>query len=203
MTTLSDPQDVLDYWLGDTIDHATAVEEKHKLWFGKSFETDQDIAERFLSLIAPLADGLAYDWAEQGPKQRLAAIIALDQFSRNLFRDSPLSFAHDRIALGLTKEALMSGEDKTLSEVERIFLYIPLEHSERMADQDLSIQMYTQLVETARPEFKDLCENTLDYAHRHRDVIKQFGRFPHRNKVLGRANTPEEADYLSKPGAGF
>ncbi|MEM9054333.1 MAG: DUF924 family protein [Pseudomonadota bacterium] len=203
MTTLPTPQDVLDYWLGETIDQAETVEAKHQLWFGKSFETDKDIADRFLSLIAPLADGLAYDWAEQGPQQRLAAIITLDQFSRNLFRDSPLSFAHDRIALGLTKEALMKGEDKTLSEVERIFLYIPLEHSEAMTDQDLSVQMYNKLAESARVAFKDLCENTLDYAHRHRDVIKQFGRFPHRNQILGRPNTPEEAEYLAQPGAGF
>lgn len=203
MTALPTSQDVLDYWIGAATDNAHVAKEKHKLWFTKSFATDADIAEKFLDLLPSLANGLAYDWAEQGSRERLAAIIVLDQFSRNLFRGNALSFAHDKLALGLTKEALMTGEDKTLTEVERIFLYLPLEHSERLTDQDLSIQMYENLVKDARPNFKDLCENTLDYAHRHRDVIVKYGRFPHRNAVLKRPTTHAEIDYLSQPGAGF
>jgi len=203
MTQLPSPQDVLDYWIGEAANDASTTEAQHKLWFTKSFATDAEIAKKFLDLLPPLANGLAYDWAEQGIRQRLAAIIVLDQFSRNLFRGSALSFAHDPLALGLTKEALMLGHDKTLTEIERIFLYLPLEHSERLTDQDLSIQMYKKLAEQARPEFKAHCESTLDYAHRHRDVIAKYGRFPHRNAVLKRPNTKEEAEYLSKPGAGF
>ncbi|MEM1086930.1 MAG: DUF924 family protein [Pseudomonadota bacterium] len=203
MTALPTPQDVLDYWLGDATHDAEAADTKMKLWFQKSAATDADIANRFLDLMAPLADGLAYDWADHGPQHRLAAIIAIDQFSRNLFRDSKHAFANDHIALGLTKDALLKGEDKTISEVERIFLYLPLEHSERMTDQDLSVQMYTNLAKQARPDFKALCENTLDYAIRHRDVIDQYGRFPHRNAILKRPNTDAETEYLSQPGAGF
>lgn len=203
MSQLPTPQDVLDFWIGEAKDDADIAEQRNALWFAKSFATDAQIADRFLPLIAPLAEDLAYDWAERGPHDRLAAIIVLDQFSRNLFRDSALAFAHDSIALGLTKEALMLGEDKSLSEVERIFLYLPLEHSERMADQTLSVQLYTRLVEDARPAFKPLCRSTLDYAHRHLKVIEDFGRFPHRNKVLKRPNTRAEAEYLSQPGAGF
>jgi uncharacterized protein (DUF924 family) len=153
--------------------------------------------------MCALASGLAYDWAARGPRQRLAAIIALDQFSRNVFRGHATSFAHDKLALGLTKEALMLGIDAELTEIERIFLYIPLEHSERMADQTLSVELYSKLAASARPSFKKLCDSTLDYAHKHRDVIQQFGRFPHRNELLKRSNTLEEAEYLAKPGSGF
>ena len=194
---------MLDYWLGDAKNDAEAADEKMKLWFKKSETTDADIAEHFLDLMAPLANGLAQEWADQGLQQRLAAIIALDQFSRNLFRDTKNAFANDALALSLTKDALSKGEDAGLSEVERIFLYLPLEHSEDMADQDLSVHKYTELAEDARPAFKALCENTLDYAIRHRDVIDQYGRFPHRNAILKRTNTDAETDYLSQPGAGF
>ena len=194
---------MLDYWLGDAKNDAEAADEKMKLWFKKSETTDADIAEHFLDLMAPLANGLAQEWADQGLQQRLAAIIALDQFSRNLFRDTKHAFANDPLALSLTKDTLSKGEDARLSEVERIFLYLPLEHSEDMADQDLSVHKYTELAEDARPAFKALCENTLDYAIRHRDVIDQYGRFPHRNAILKRTNTDAETDYLSQPGAGF
>ncbi|MEM1390228.1 MAG: DUF924 family protein [Pseudomonadota bacterium] len=203
MTALPSPQSVLDYWIGEASHDAAIADVKMKLWFEKSAQTHADIANRFLHLMDPLANGLAREWAQSGPKERLAAIIALDQFSRNLFRDTEKAFANDPLALALTKDALAQAEDKTLSEVERIFLYLPLEHSEDMADQDASIQNYQDLLEDARPDFKALCENTLDYAHRHRDVIKQYGRFPHRNKILGRENTDAEAEYLSRPGAGF
>ncbi|MEM7493466.1 MAG: DUF924 family protein, partial [Pseudomonadota bacterium] len=191
------------YWIGEASHDPAVADAKMKLWFEKSAQTDADIADRFVDLMDPLANGLAREWAKSGPKECLAAIIALDQFSRNLFRDTEEAFANDTLALKLTKDTLAKTEDKTLSEVERIFLYLPLEHSEDMADQDASIQNYQDLLEDARPDFKALCENTLDYAHRHRDVIKQYGRFPHRNAILGRENTDAETEYLSQPGAGF
>lgn len=203
MTALPSPQNVLDYWIGDAKNDAEAADAKMKLWFEKSAATDADIAKHFLDLMAPLAGGLAQEWGDKGPSQRLAAIIALDQFSRNLFRDTKNAFANDPLALSLTKETLSKGEDAGLSEVERIFLYLPLEHSEDMADQDLSVDKYTELAEDARPAFKALCENTLDYAIRHRDVIDQYGRFPHRNAILERPSTDAETEYLSQPGAGF
>ncbi len=200
---LPTPGAVLDYWIGSASHDHIAATKKNKLWFVKSLETDTQIAERFLQLISALAGGLAYDWAGQGPRQRLAAIITLDQFSRNVFRSHALSFKHDKLALGLTKEGLVLGEDKMLTEIERIFFYLPLEHSERKYDQSLSVQLYTKLAATARPAFKSICESTLDYAIKHKYVIDQFGRFPHRNAILKRSSTPEEVSYLSKPGSGF
>lgn len=201
--SLPTPGAVLDYWIGPATHDHVAAKKKNKLWFVKSLATDGEIAERFLPLVSALASGLAYDWAAQGPRQRLAAIIALDQFSRNIFRGHALSFKHDKLALGLAKEGLVLDEDKSLSEIEKIFFYIPLEHSERKHDQAFSVQVFTKLAKTARPAFKEICENTLEYAIKHKDVIDQFGRFPHRNAILKRTNTPEEMAYLSKPGAGF
>jgi len=202
-SSLPSPGAVLDYWIGNAAEDSEAATQKHSLWFGKSFATDTYIADNFLPLLPTLANGLADDWAAQGPRQRLAAIITLDQFSRNLFRGHALSFRHDALALGLTKDALSQNEDKDMSEAERIFLYLPLEHSEDLADQDISVSRYEELARSARPDFRALCDSTLDYAVKHRDVIAQFGRFPHRNGILNRADTPEEQTYLAEPGSGF
>jgi len=203
MIALPSSDDVLDYWIGPAANDAAAAAQKNKLWFIKSDATDQQIADLFGPLVTVLADGLALEWAALGPRQRLAAIIVLDQFPRNLFRGSAKSFAHDPLALDLTMAGLANGDDKTLSEVERVFFYLPLEHSEQIADQDRAIQQFSGLAQDARPDFKPLCENTLAYAHKHRDVIVQYARFPHRNAMLGRTDTPEEQTYLATPGSGF
>ena len=197
------PLDILEFWVGEAREDPVEADTRHKLWFGKSAETDRVIAGRFLVTLAELASGLAHDWARRGPRARLAAIIALDQFSRNIFRDTAGAFENDPLALALAKRGIEAGEDVSLSEVERIFYYLPLEHSEALDDQDMSVRLFEQLVDDARPGFADLAASTLDYAIRHRDVIVRYGRFPHRNAALGRMNTPEEEDYLSQPGAGF
>ncbi len=194
---------VLTFWFGEALHDATEASRQHELWFRKSANTDASIRDAFVKLLTKLADGLAYDWAEQGPQVRLAAIIVLDQFSRNIYRDDPRSFAQDKIALGLTKDGILKDEDKPLSPMERVFFYLPLEHSERKADQALSVDLYTSLAAQADEAFKPILTSTLDYAQRHKDVIEKYGRFPHRNAVLGRTSTPEELDYLAQPGAGF
>ncbi len=203
MTNLPSPEAVLDYWIGPAVNDAAAATQKNQLWFIKSDATDQQIADLFKPLVTALANGLAPEWAALGPRQRLAAIIGLDQFPRNLFRGSAKSFAHDPFALDLTMTGLANGDDKALSEVERMFFYLPLEHSELIADQDRAVEQFSGLAQDARPDFKPLCDSTLDYAIRHRDVIVQFGRFPHRNAMLGRTDTPEEQTYLATPGSGF
>jgi len=203
MMRLPSPEAVLDYWIGATGEDASAIAQQNQLWFEKSFATDKFIADTFVPLIAELAEGLAEYWAEQGPRERIAAIIALDQFSRNIFRSHAYSFIHDPLARRLMKDGLQRGDDKQLSETERIFYYITLEHSESAADQDLSVALFENLVEEARPDFKPICTEILGYANKHRDVIWQFGRFPHRNPILNRASTPEEQTYLAQPGAGF
>ncbi|MEQ9314918.1 MAG: DUF924 family protein [Henriciella sp.] len=203
MTQTITPDDVLTYWIGETREDAGAIERYNRIWFVKSFETDRDIAEKFVDVLADLASGMATDWVRQGARARLAAIIALDQFSRNIFRGHKLSFAHDPLARNLMKTGLALGEDKQLSEIERVFFYLPAEHSEDRMDQKLSLRLFKQLVSDARPEFREFCASTYGYAEKHADVISKFGRFPHRNKILRRTSTLEEASYLAQPGAGF
>lgn len=200
---LPTPGAVLDVWIGPAAHDALAAKAREKLWFRKSFDTDARLADQFIPLIAALANGLGFEWAAQGPRQRLAAIIALDQFSRNIFRGHALSFAHDRLALALCKEGMIMAIDSDLTEMEKVFFYLPLEHSERIVDQDLAVAQYKKLLETGRPAFHDQLKGTLDFAEKHRDVIREFGRFPHRNAILKRPSTTEEQAYLAKPGSGF
>lgn len=197
------PETVLDFWLGDHPSQPAVLETKQKLWFQKSFETDRTIADTFVTTLADLAAGEAKTWAKNGARSRLAAIIVLDQFSRNIFRGHRYSFAHDPMARSLTMTGLAFNEDQHLTEVERVFFYLPLEHSEDLEDQKMSVKLFEQLTREARPAYKAFCENTLDYARQHLDVIEKFGRFPHRNSVLRRPSTREEQTYLDQPGAGF
>ncbi|MAN45479.1 MAG: DUF924 domain-containing protein [Alphaproteobacteria bacterium] len=203
MTDFPMPNDVLTYWIGETRESADAIEEKHKLWFGKSDETDEEIRTRFLPLLEEMSHlPFADDWAEQGPRQRLATIIVLDQFSRNIFRGNERAFDQDSLALRYCLDGLAYGQDQGLSETERVFFYLPLEHSEKMADQERSVALFTKLAEEAREPFKEFAKSTLDYAEAHKKVIEQFGRFPHRNKALGRESTEEEKEWLAE-GGGF
>ena len=204
MSALPTPADVLDFWIGEAETSAEAATSKNKMWFAKSAKIDSDIRKKFVTLLETLAAGpLADGWAGRGARERLAAIIVLDQFSRNLFRNSPRAFSQDALALRLCKEGLSRRQDLTLSEAERIFFYLPLEHSEDIGDQTRAIEMFSSLQRDARDSFKKLTGSTLEYARAHKEVIEEFGRFPHRNEVLARASTPEELIYLAKPGSGF
>lgn len=203
MSELPTPQDVLDYWIGEASTSPDAAGEKHKLWFGKSKETDADIRDRFGELLQTLSDlSSAQDWASRGPRERLAAIIVLDQFSRNLYRDEARAFEQDDLALLLCKDGLVLRQEKSMSEVERIFFYLPLEHSEAPEDQDRSVDVFTDLLVDSREGFRSLIESTLQYAKDHKKVIDEFGRFPHRNKALGRESTDAEKEWLAE-GGGF
>jgi uncharacterized protein (DUF924 family) len=203
MSELPTPQDVIDYWIGDASASPDAAGEKHKLWFGKSKETDAEIRERFGELLETLSDlPSAEDWAARGPRERLAVIIVLDQFSRNLYRDEAKAFEQDSLARLLCKDGLALKQDKGMSEVERIFFYLPLEHSEAPEDQQRSVSVFTDLLVESREGFRSLIESTLQYAKDHKKVIDEFGRFPHRNKALGRESTDAEKEWLAE-GGGF
>lgn len=203
MTGLPTPQDVLDYWIGEATSSPETAGRQNKLWFTKSQETDADIRARFLPLLETLSHlPAAEDWAARGPRERLAAIIVLDQFSRNLFRGDARAFQQDDLALLLCKDGLALGQDKGLSECERIFFYLPLEHSEAPEDQEQSVACFTDLLADARDGFRSLVESTLQYARAHKDVIDRFGRFPHRNEALGRDSTDDEKAWLAE-GGGF
>ncbi len=197
------PGAILDFWIGPAAEDYLAAQKRNKLWFIKSEKTDRLIQRQYEPVLQALAADQAAAWRDAGPRARLAAIIVFDQFSRNIYRGQAKAFAQDAMALSLAQDALDARDDEALTEVERSFLYLPFEHSEAPENQARSVDLFERLAREARPAFKPICQNALDYAYQHRDVIAQFGRFPHRNAILGRKNTQAEAVYLAKPGSGF
>ena len=163
-------------------------------WFTKDPGLDAACAA-FVPTRQAARDGVLDGWAET-PRGALALLILLDQMSRNLFRDSAEAFAADPQAHAIASAALARGFDAALTPVELVFVYLPFEHAETLADQDLSVRLFEALAPIEGAE-------VVRYAHRHRDVIRRYGRFPHRNAALGRTCTPEELAYLAEPGAGF
>ena len=161
-------------------------------WFKKSDALDAEIQERFGSMHAQLSQRAPDDFLNT-TEQAFAAIILFDQLSRNLFRGDPRSFASDPLALDIARGMIAKGWDKDIAADRRVFVYLPFEHSEALEDQDVAVQLIEALGDEAFTR----------YAKAHRDVIKRFGRFPHRNTILGRTSTPDEEAYLSQPGSGF
>lgn len=166
-------------------------------WFRKDAGFDAEIRSRFLPAVEAALAGQLAAWGDD-QQGLLALLILLDQFPRNLFRGEARAFVGDPPARRLAERALDRGWDKGLSAVEKLFVYLPFEHSEALADQERSVALFSALA-AGHPG----CEGFLDYAHRHHEVIARFGRFPHRNAALGRPSTPEETSYLAQPGSGF
>ena len=189
------PQQVLDFWFGapDSAEFGT----QRKAWFVKDAEFDRRIVERFGPTIERALRGELDAWA-QTPSGALARILLLDQFTRNAFRGDRRAFAGDAQALAAAIALVGSRQDESLPSVLRAFAYLPFEHAEGLAMQDEAIRLFTRLVATS-PELASM----LDHAHRHRLVIERFGRFPHRNTILGRRSTAEELAHIATPGTAF
>lgn len=204
MDAALDPRlgEVLDYWFGRSPDDAGMLAEKGALWFGAGTAVDEEIRARFAGLREEAVAGRLERWLAV-PRGRLALVIVLDQFSRNLFRNDPRAFAHDGLARAWTDEGLHLGADRVLRACERVFLYLPLEHSESLADQQRSVECFRALRDEAPAALCARFDEFFDYAVRHHDVIARFGRFPHRNAVLGRESTAAEAQFLRQPGSSF
>jgi uncharacterized protein (DUF924 family) len=177
--------EVLRFWFGEGAEYGKA----HKRWFEKNPAFDAEVRTRFSELHEALIASRA--WLDV-PHECLARIIVLDQFPRNMFRGTPRAFATDALALAAARHAIASGYDRDWLRVEKIFGYLPFEHSEALADQQLACEL-----------MRPLGEEQYDYAVRHKDIIERFGRFPHRNAILGRESTPEEIEFLKQPGSGF
>lgn len=188
---------VLRFWFGDPDDPGSEYGQQRRVWFKKDPAFDDTIRRQFLTDYEKASTGALATWRQE-PRSCLALVILLDQFPRNLFRGEARSFASDRAARDTANYALTQGYDQQVLPVERIFFYLPLEHSENLADQERSVELVRSLHAT-HPGF----ESSLDYALRHRDVIQRFGRFPHRNEILGRETTSEEAEFLRQPGSRF
>lgn len=174
---------VLDFWFGEL---------QRADWFRADADLDRRITERFLDLHEAVLSQIP-DAAYRSASGALATILLFDQFPRNVFRGTPRAFATDGLAVQLAEATVQSGLDSAMPTDRRVFAYLPFEHSETLADQDLSVALISALGD----------DEFTRYAHAHRDVIARFGRFPHRNAILGRTSTPEEIAHLAQPGSGF
>ena len=194
-TATTTPTDVLDFWLGDGMARGWPSKDMNKRWFQGGAKLDQDIKTRFGADVEQAIGGALKHWESQA-ESRLALIILLDQFSRNVFRATAQAFAGDARARSMTLQALAASEDLQLPWVARVFLYMPLMHAEDAALQQESVQRFSQLRDEAPAKLKPHIEGSLKFAHEHQQIIARFGRFPYRNAVLNRSSTPEEETFL-------
>jgi uncharacterized protein (DUF924 family) len=194
---------IREFWFGTALeDAAGTARERARLWWSKNPEVDAAIRQRFESCVIKAGSGELDHWASNA-QDRLALILLTDQFPRSIYRDVARAFAFDAKALSLAHTGIDAGFDVALRPLEKVFFYLPLEHSESLADQQRSVSLFQKLVDEANPDQKPTFAEYLDFAARHRDIISRFGRFPHRNKALGRISTPEELLFLQQPGSGF
>ena len=175
--------EILNFWFS---------EEVKPLWFKKSLAFDREIESRFINTYLIAKTGALDNW-RSNPREALALVIVLDQFPRNIFRDTPQAFAIDNQAIKLTKYAVNHNYQQNLSIDQQVFLYMPLMHSENKDDQAQSVELFTKLGK----------KDSLRFAIKHQEIINRFGRFPHRNQILGRESTLAEQEFLTQPGSSF
>ena len=195
---------ILAFWFGEN--HQTTDpdywKKRNSLWFGFDEETDREISKKFEPLLSELKIDKFNDWGNT-PIDQLALILLTDQFSRNIYRGSPKAFSFDHIALEQCKKGLKTRQYKELHSVHQVFYFMPLEHSENLEDQNLCIKMLEEAKASSPSELLKLLESFQEFAIQHREIIEKFGRFPHRNKILGRTPTDKEKEYLATGGATY
>jgi uncharacterized protein (DUF924 family) len=203
------PEAVLEYWFADVSQDHSALPGRMRLWFGSEHDTaseaatrDASLAERFEPYIAARAGGRLDAWGTTG-RGRLALILLTDQFPRSIHRGQAEAFALDAEARNLCARGLELGQDRELGPFERVFFYLPLEHSESLEDQRRCVELFTELESSVPGTLRDAFAGFTRYAILHRDIVARFGRFPHRNSALGRTNTAEETAYLAGNAPGF
>lgn len=199
---IATPDAVLDFWFGAPGSATDIAARQNPLWFGKSSANDQLVVERFAETLIAAGRGELDHW-KHTPRGQLALIVVLDQFPHHIHRNHGQSFAYDPQSLALALDMIQRGDDAHVAPIERVFVYLPLEHAESVAMQDSSVAYYEALTNQAAPAERSLFDGFLDYARKHRDVVARFGRFPHRNALLGRPDTPEEIEFLKQPGSRF
>lgn len=195
-------ESILEFWFGNDLESPDVVAARCGMWFGGNSSFDQDIRDRFGGLPARALRGELDTWLET-PRSSLALVLVLDQFPRNLHRGAANSFAYDSAAHRVATASLARQFDHELTPVQATFVYLPFEHAEDAKSQQRCVSLFRALLERAPANLRSRFESFLSYAIRHRDVIERFGRFPHRNAVLGRASTTEELSYLQSGGDTF
>jgi len=195
---------ILNFWFGNLKDNEIPSEECRRIWWIKDDENDKKIKDYFENDLALAVKGNLEDW-RLTPSGTLALILLLDQFSRNIYRDMLRAFSQDQKAIEISISGIEKGFDTKLHPAQRIFFYMPFMHSEDMGMQEKSIECYRNLKElfTTPPPLANMVSGSYDFAKRHYAIIKRFGRYPHRNLILGRESTPEEVRFLAEPGSSF
>jgi uncharacterized protein (DUF924 family) len=204
---MDEARGVRDFWFGKLPLSAEGFSRRMVFWFGDESSAmrrrrDEHIRARFGALVERAGRGELAGWAD-GPRRRLSLVLLLDQFPRNMFRGTERAFATDDQALALTLSGMQSAADAALEVVERIFFYMPLQHAESRDVQEESVAAYRRLLSEAPSELHQHFESALRSAENHRAIIERFGRFPYRNRVLGRNSTTEERDWLCEGGSSF
>lgn len=193
---------ILDFWFSAATLDAPQIDSRMERWFSTDPAVDERIREEFGGLVDEALQGKLDHWAAT-TEGRLALILLLDQFSRNIHRGNVKAFAGDKRALKLCVEGSMDNEYRSLSPIQRVFFFMPLQHAESPGVQDKSVRIYNALAEGVSETLRETFLTFAQFAELHRDIVAQFGRFPHRNRYLGRSNTPEEEAYLAADAPSF
>jgi uncharacterized protein (DUF924 family) len=193
---------ILAFWFKEHALSAPQIDRRMDIWFGEDPTFDHEIQQNFSVDVERASEGTLDHWADE-PRGRLALILLLDQFRRNIYRGSAKAFEKDRAALKLCVEGAMQKKDRGLTPIQRAFFYMPLQHAESGKVQAKSVELYSKLAEAVSPTFQETFLTFAQFAELHRDIIDQYGRFPHRNALLGRRNTPEEDEYLAGDAPDF
>jgi len=199
---LSRIEAILSFWFKEQALSAPQIDRRMDIWFGEDPVFDREIEEAFADDVERASEGKLDHWAAD-PHGRLALIILIDQFRRNIYRNSAEAFSKDRLALKLCVEGAMEKKDKSLTPIQRVFFYMPLQHAESAKVQAKAVELYNRLAESVSPTYQETFLTVAQFAELHKDIIDQFGRFPHRNKLLGRENTSEEDEYLASDSPDF
>lgn len=193
---------VLSFWFGYELDQEKIIADKTDLWWGKDSEHDQYIIKTFAGQYQRAINGELEHWL-QNAKGQLALIVVLDQFSRVIHRNTRDAFAQDKTVLDISLQGIEVGADKMLSPIERVFYYMPLEHSEDLDTQNQCVELFRQLLFEVPESLEEQFTMYLEFAESHQRIIERFHRFPHRNSVLNRTSSAEELEFLERPGSSF
>ena len=200
---MSEIEEVLEFWFGACGADGALDRARQKMWFSGGRQHDAVIRKRFGKLHRRAARGeIDAEWAAT-PRGRVALIVVLDQFSRHVHRGTAAAFAQDHAAQRLATAGVEQGVDRELIPAQRAFFYLPFEHAEDVKLQRIGVRLFERLASEVAPAWRKEYVSFADYAGHHRDIIERFGRFPHRNAILGRVSTPEEVEFLKQPGSSF
>jgi len=193
---------ILSFWFKQQELTAPQIDRRMEMWFGEDPVFDHEIEKEFSDDISAACAGTLDHWAAD-PHGRLALIILIDQFRRNIHRNTAKAFSKDKLALKLCVEGAMAKTDRSLTPIQRVFFYMPLQHAESRKVQAKSVELYNRLAEVVTPTYRETFLTVAQFAELHKDIVHQFGRFPHRNKLLNREDTAEEAEYLAGDSPDF